>query len=114
MLLKMAEKLFLLPELRYLLLKIILTGWDMYRFYKAPMQQTVANADYTTSAIAYRDSDDGGDGAFYPIEPGIVLVGSKQNVLQVDLPAAMVAVESNSRAILLIRGHLAQNVTSVR
>ena len=56
----------------------------------------------------------GADSAFYPVEPAWVLVGSKQNSLQVQLPQAMAAVETNSRAVLILRGHLAQNVTPVR
>jgi hypothetical protein len=69
---------------------------------------------YATSGISLRDQQDGGTSGFYPIEPGWVLVGSKQNTLQVQLASAMAAVETNSRAILILRGHLAQNVTPVR
>ena len=92
----------------------ILPSLDLYRFYSVPQQQTTANADYTTSAINYKDEQDGSNSGFYPIEPGIVLVGSKQNQLQVTLKTAMTAIETNSRAVLLMRGHLAQNVTPVR
>jgi hypothetical protein len=60
------------------------------------------------------DQQDGSSSGFYPIEPGWVLVGSKNNILTVSLPNAMAAVETNSRAILILRGHTAQNVTPVR
>lgn len=92
----------------------IVPAYDLYRHYNVPQQQTTANADYTSSAINYKDQQQGGVSAFYPIEPGWVMVGSKQNVLTVTLPAALTAVESNSRAIIMMYGHLAQNVTSVR
>lgn len=92
----------------------IVPAYDLYRHYSVPQQQETANADYTTSGINYKDQQDGSASAFYPIEPAWVLVGSKQNVLQVQLPTAMAAVETNSRAILILRGHLAQNVTPVR
>lgn len=92
----------------------IVPAYDLYRHYSVPQQQTTANADYTTSGINYKDQQSGADSAFYPIEPSWVLVGSKQNVLQVQLPTAMAAVQSNSRAIIILRGHLAQNVTPVR
>lgn len=92
----------------------IMPAYDLYRHYDVPQQQTTANADYTTSAINYKDQQSGANSGFYPIEPGIVFVGSKQNALQVTLPAALSAVETNSRAILMFRGHLAQNVTPVR
>jgi len=92
----------------------IIPSYDLYRHYSVPQQQTTANADYTTSAINYKDQQSGADSGFYPVEPGWVLVGSKNNTLTVNLPQAMTAVETNSRAILIFRGHLAQNVTPVR
>lgn len=92
----------------------ILPSLDLYRFYNVPNQQTTANAFYTTSAISYKDQQDGSSSALYPIEPGIVLSGSKQNIVTINIPAALAAVETNSRVILYFSGHLAQNVTSVR
>lgn len=92
----------------------IIPAYDLYRHYEVPQQQTTANADYTASGITYKDQQSGANSAMYPIEPGIVFVGSKQNTLQVTLAAALAAVETNSRAIIILRGHLAQNVTSVR
>jgi hypothetical protein len=86
----------------------------LYRHYSVPQQQETADADYTSSGIDYKDQQSGADSGFYPIEPAWVLVGSKQNVLTVQLPTAMAAVESNSRAVIIMRGHLAQNVTPVR
>jgi hypothetical protein len=92
----------------------IVPALDMYRFYNVPQQQQTANAFYTSSAIAYKDQQDGSSSALYPIEPGIVFSGSKQNIVQITIPAALAAIESNSRVILYFSGHLAQNVTSVR
>jgi hypothetical protein len=92
----------------------IIPSYDLYRHYSVPQTQTTTNADYTTSGISYKDQQSGADSGFYPVEPGWVLVGSKNNTLTVNLPQAMTAVETNSRAILIFRGHLAQNVTPVR
>jgi hypothetical protein len=92
----------------------IIPSYDLYRHYSVPQQQTTTNADYTTSAINYKDQQSGADSGFYPVEPGWVLVGSKNNTLIVNLPQALTAVEANSRAIIIFRGHLAQNVTPVR
>lgn len=92
----------------------IVPAYDLYRHYSVPQQQQTADADYTSSGINYKDQQDGANSGFYPIEPAWVLVGSKQNTLQVQLASAMAAVESNSRAVLILRGHLAQNVTPVR
>jgi hypothetical protein len=92
----------------------IIPSYDLYRHYSVPQTQTTANADYTTSGINYKDQQDGGTSGFYPIEPGWVLVGSKNNTLTVNLPQAMGTVEADSRAVIIFRGHLAQNVTPVR
>ena len=92
----------------------IVPAYDLYRHYSVPQQQQTADADYSTSGIDYKDQQSGADSGFYPIEPAWVLVGSKQNSLQVQLATAMAAVETNSRAVIIMRGHLAQNVTPVR
>jgi hypothetical protein len=92
----------------------VVPSYDVYRHYSVPQQQTTTNADYTTSSINYKDQQSGADSGFYPVEPGWVFVGSKQNILQINLPAALTAVESNSRVVVVMRGHLAQNVTPVR
>jgi hypothetical protein len=92
----------------------ILPAWSVDRHYFAPNQQETTDAQYTTSGIDYVDQRDGSNNAYYPVEPGLVLVGSKQNTLQLQLPAALAAVAANSRIIIQFLGHLAQNVTSVR
>ena len=92
----------------------IIPSVDCYRFYQVPQQQQVANAFYTSSAISFKDQQDGSSSALYPIEPGVVFSGSKQNIVQIQIPAALAAVETNSRIVLYFSGHLAQNVTSVR
>jgi len=92
----------------------IVPNYPLYAHYDVPQQQTTTNADYTTSSINYKDQQRGVLSAVAPIEPGWVLVGSKNNVLQVTLPQSMTAVETNSRAVIIFFGHLAQNVTPVR
>jgi hypothetical protein len=92
----------------------IVPAYDLYRHKYVPQQQQASDAYYTSSTINFVDQQDGSSDGFYPIEPSWVLVGSKQNVLTVQLNQAMTAVEANSRAIIIMRGHLAQNVTPVR
>lgn len=92
----------------------IIPSYDLYRHYSVPQMQTTTNADYATSNINYKDQQSGADSGFYPVEPGWVLVGSKNNTLTVNLPQAMAAVETDSRVVIIFRGHLAQNVTPVR
>lgn len=94
--------------------RVIVPQYDLYRHYSVPMQQQVAAPYYAANTANFRDQQDGGTSGFYPIEPGWVLVGSKQNQLSVQLPSSMTAIETNSRAILILRGHNAQNVTPVR
>lgn len=86
--------------------RVIWPDLDIYRFYDVPQTQDA-------SVAAVIDQQKGSDSALYPIEPGVVLVGSKQNVLEAILPASLAAIETNSRAVLYLAGHLAQNVTPV-
>lgn len=85
--------------------RVIVPAYDLYRHYWVGQTQETATT---------KDQNDGSSSAFYPVEPAWVLVGSKQNQITVNLPAAMAAVQANSRAVLILRGHLAQNVTPVR
>lgn len=84
--------------------RVVVPSLDMYRFYDVPQTQ-----DSATTI----DQQKGSDSAIYPIEPGVVLIGSKQNIFEVILPASLQAVEETSRAVVIFYGHLAQNVTSV-
>lgn len=94
--------------------RVIAPAYDLFRHKYVPQQQQASDAYYTSSGINFVDQQDGSSDGFYPIEPSWVLVGSKQNQLTVQLNTAMAAVEANSRAIIIMRGHLAQNVTPVR
>ena len=94
--------------------RVICPAYDLYRHKYVPQQQQASDAYYSASGINLVDEQDGSSDGFYPIEPSWVLVGSKQNQLTVQLNTAMPAVEANSRAIIIMRGHLAQNVTPVR
>jgi hypothetical protein len=86
--------------------RTILTGWDLYRHYSVPQTQD-------SMAAATIDQQSGAVDAFYPSEPNIVMVGSKKNILQVNLVSALAAVQTNARLICIFRGILAQNVTPV-
>lgn len=88
--------------------RTILTGWDTTRHYNAPQyQQNVGNKGVNELAL-----DDYG---FYPVEPNVVMVGSKKNILQLVLPQALqsLPVSEKGRIVLIFRGLLAQNVTPV-
>jgi hypothetical protein len=85
----------------------IVPSLDLYRFYDAEQTQApaVANA---------KDQFSGKMTGKYVIEPGIVFVGSKQNIVQISIPNALASVTAGSRMILYMVGHLAQNITPVR
>lgn len=85
----------------------IVPSLDVARFYDAGVTQESA----VTNSV---DQFSGKSYGKYPCEPGIVLVGSKQNIVQLQIPAPPAAVTANSRIVLYMTGFLAQNVTSVR
>lgn len=93
--------------------RTVLTGWDTSRHLCVNQtQQLVARAGGTpfSNIDQINLSKDG----FVPVEPNLVLVGSKKNQLQLVLPAGLSAVEANSRVVIIMRGILAQGVTSVK
>lgn len=86
--------------------RVFIPNWDLYRHYSVPQTQD-------NSAAAVIDQQEGSESGFYPAEPNIVLIGSKKNLLQVNLTTALAAIQPNSRLICIFRGILAQNVTPV-
>lgn len=89
---------------------IILPKWDLLRHYNAAeTQQTAA-----LGAGSPMDQDRGAFDGWYPMEPNIVMIGQKNTVFQVILKGlGLSAVLANSRAIIQVRGVLAQNSTLV-
>jgi hypothetical protein len=81
------------------------------RFRAVPQSQQVAAAA-NQNGIAQDQIDNSSDGLI-PVEPNVLFIGSKGNVITVTLPAAMAAVDANMRAILVFRGVLAQNSTII-
>ena len=61
----------------------------------------------------YEDQLRGAEDGFITCEPNIVLIGSKNYVPQIELPAPLAAAETHQRAVLIFRGILAQNSTIV-
>lgn len=87
--------------------RVLVTYWDLWKHYK--INQTQASA--TPPPVDQVDfSSDG----FFPCEPGLVHIGSTNNLMQIVLPAAVSALPTNGVKVVVIqRGVLAQNVTSV-
>jgi hypothetical protein len=93
--------------------RVIVPSWDLYRHYCAPVIQT----GFTPTGVTDGDIDNSSDfsaNGFANVEPNMVFVGSKKNQLQIVLPEALTAPPTNSRLVVICRGLLAQNSTSVR
>lgn len=88
----------------------ILTGWDIQRHFYVPQTQQIAATGQTSNMSQVDFSDNG----FYPVEPNLVLVGSKNNQVSINLPSAIANIPTYGRIVCVFRGILAQNATSVR
>ena len=90
----------------------IVPSWDLYKHLYVPQTQQ-ATSTGTNTAI---DQNDASEYGYYPVEPNIVLVGSKNNQVTLNLPAAIGTLQASTapRIIVIFSGILAQNVTPVR
>ena len=92
--------------------RTIVPQWDLYKHLYVPQTQQ-ATSTGTNTAI---DQNDASEFGYYPVEPNIVLVGSKNNQISLNLPAAIGTLQAATapRIIVIFSGILAQNVTPVR
>lgn len=86
---------------------ILIPSWDTLRHLEVPETQ------FTAATNSPVDQFYGANDGFYPVEPNVTLIGSKNNVLQLELPAAVGTLQANSRIVIVLRGVLAQNSTVV-
>ena len=84
---------------------------DLMRYLYVPQTQQGAASTATTI-----DQNDASEFGYYPCEPNIVLVGSKNNVITLELPGAISVLQASTapRIVVVMRGILCQNVTPVR
>ena len=88
---------------------ILIPNWDLYKHLSVPeTQQTAA-----LGSASPMDENYGACQSFFPVEPNVVLIGSKNNVITVTIPKGISAVAANSRMILILRCIIAQNSTVV-
>jgi hypothetical protein len=89
----------------------VVPSWDLYKHLYVPQTQQGAASTATTI-----DENDASEFGYYPVEPNIVLVGSKNNVVTIELPGAISVLQASTapRISLIFSGILAQNVTPVR
>jgi hypothetical protein len=90
---------------------IILPAWDVSRHRLVP--ETQSGVGITAQTVFPIDEIDLGSDGFYPVEPNLVFIGSKNNVLTLLMPAAFAAVETFERISVIFRGVLAQNSTII-
>jgi hypothetical protein len=90
---------------------IILPAWDISRHRLVP--QTQNGVGVTAQTVFGEDQIDGSSDGFFPVEPNLVFIGSKNSVLNMILPAALTAVAANTRVSIILRGVLAQNSTII-
>lgn len=87
----------------------IIPNWDLWRHWVSPQTQQTAAAGAGSPIDELHGNNDG----FWPMEPNVVLIGSKNYQINVSLPAPTGTMDTNSRMILYFRGILAQNSTVV-
>lgn len=93
--------------------RVIMPKWRLSGHLAVPTQQP-STAYYSTNTVSFIQEQRGNSDGWQVVEPNILLSGAKQTDWTVTLPAALTAVETNSRAIFEVEGLLAQNTTSVR
>jgi hypothetical protein len=93
----------------------ILTAFPISSCYYVPQTQGLITQAAATPFNAI-DQNDGFASATVPIEPNVVLIGSKNNSLSIQLPAAISTAPTGTfgRLIVIFTGILCQNVTPVR
>lgn len=89
---------------------VLIPNRGLYNHYYVP--QTQGGVGITAQTIFPIDQNRGAEDGFVTLEPNVVLVGTKNYIPQINLPANLAAVETNQRAVIIFRGILAQNSTS--
>lgn len=92
--------------------RVITPNWDMMRHLEINQTQQTVTPIATTIP---EDQLTGASSTAFPCEPNWVLIGSKNNVLNLTLPSAIGTLQAASTTVMviLLRGVLAQNVTVV-
>ncbi len=84
-------------------------NWDLLRHYYAPQTQQTAALGAGSPTDQKRLIED----SFVPVEPTVALLGTEDNLIQVNLDAAPATFNANARIGIMFRGVNAQNSTPV-
>lgn len=83
----------------------IVPNSDLTKFLQIPQTQLTAAANSPKTQF------DGNNGVV--VEPNLVLIGQKNSLFNITIPQGFATLDANTKVIILVRGVLAQNVTSV-
>lgn len=83
--------------------------WDLWRHWQTNQTQQTAALGSGSPEDQFMGSDD----AWYPMQPFILLIGSQNIQLTINIPVSPTTVDANSRLVVMLRGVLAQNSTVV-
>lgn len=84
-------------------------NWDLLRHYYAPQTQQTAALGAGSPTDQKRLIED----SFVPVEPTVALMGTEDNLIQVNLDAAPATFTAGARLGVMFRGVNAQNSTPV-
>jgi hypothetical protein len=88
---------------------ILVPNWDVMKHFVAPITQQSA----ALGAGSPQDQFRGGFDGFEAMEPNVVMIGSKNNVIQLNLAVGLATVKEFSRVIVMVRCITAQNSSVV-
>jgi len=86
--------------------KTIVPKFDVFRSLFIPQTQQIA----ATGATAAQQQMDGNSYGMTPIQPMWIFNGKQNIQFTLNLATAITTVDANTRVVVLLRGHLAQNV----
>jgi hypothetical protein len=83
----------------------IVPASDLTKFLQIPQTQATGAANSPIDQF---------DGQWATVvEPNLVLIGSKNSLINITIPSAFTTLDANTRVVIICRGVLAQNVTVV-
>jgi hypothetical protein len=89
----------------------LIPAWDISRHRLVP--ETQEGIGVTAETVFPIDQLDLSSDGFYPLEPNIILIGNKNSMVTMTLPAALAVADATTRISLIFRGLLAQNSSSL-
>ena len=88
---------------------VLVPAWDVWRHWDSDTTQQTGAFGAGSPGDEFHGSADGS----FPMQPYVAMIGSKNIQINLTMPAAPTAVDANARAIIIMRGILAQNSTVV-